>query len=93
MKLTLNKKLSRHKAKVFVLCSFNIKNMTFLFFGLLLGEQLISAGIESIFWGETFRHGGDSVAFILTANVYFYYSNELGEFLLDLTLNAEVEDD
>ena len=93
MKITLNRKLNRHKAKIFALCSFNIKNLTFLFFGLLFAEQLISASIEYMIWGETFKHWVDTVAFLVIANAYFYYSNELGEFLLDLQLNAEIKDD
>ena len=92
MKLKLNSKLSRHKAKLFSLCGFNIKNMTFLFAGILFSEQLISAGVEYIIFGETFKHYGDSVFFILLANIYLYYTNELGEFLLDLNLHAEVVD-
>ena len=66
--------------------------MTFLFFGLLMGEQLISAGIEYLIWGETFKHWLDSVYFVVLANLYFYYTNALGEFLLDLHINAEVVD-
>ena len=92
MNLKLNSKLSRHKAKLFSLCGCNIKNMTFLFAGVLFSEQLISAGVEYIVFGETFNHYFDSLFFIFLANVYLYYTNELGEFLLDLNLHAEVVD-
>lgn len=92
MKIKLNKKLNRHKAKVFTLCRFNIRSLTYLFFGVLFGQQFISAGIEYLFWGETFKHWGDSVFMVAITGAYFYYANELGEFLLDLHLNAEVDE-
>lgn len=88
-KLKLKCKLSRSKAKIFALCNFNIKNMTYLFMGIFFGEQLISASIEYLIWGETFKHFVDPVFFTLLACSYFYYTNALGEFLLDLQLNAE----
>jgi len=93
MRIMINRKLSRHKAKIFTLCSFNIRSLTYLFFGVLFGQQFISAGIEYAFWGETFEHLGDSVFMVLITGAYFYYANELGEFLLDLHLNAEVIED
>jgi len=93
MRIMINRKLSKHKAKIFTLCSFNIKSLTYLFFGVLFGQQFISAGIEYAFWGETFKHWGDSVFVGLICGAYFYYANELGEFLLDLHLNAEVIED
>jgi len=92
MKIKLNSKLSRSRAKVFALCNFNIMKMTYLFFGILFCEQLISAGIEYFVWGETFSHWVDYIFLILIANAYLYYANALGEFLLDLHLNAEVEE-
>lgn len=92
MKLKINTKLSKSKAKIFALCGMNIQKMTFLFFGLFLGEQLISMAIEYLIWGETFKHWFDSVFFVFLSASYFYYSNALGEFLLDLHLNAEKVD-
>ncbi|RLV60959.1 hypothetical protein D5018_03715 [Parashewanella curva] len=91
MKIKLNRKLGKTKAKIFALTSLSIKNMTWLFLGLLVGTQLMMAGVELLVWGETFQHWGDSISFIVIASAYFYYSNALGEFLLDLHLNAEVE--
>ena len=94
MDIKLSYKLRREKAKLFALCNFNIKNMTYLFFGLLLAQQLLSASIEYFIWGYTFKHWGDAIFFTLLASAYFYYSNALGEFLLDLQLNSEcVKDD
>lgn len=90
MRIKLNRKLSRSKAKVFTLCNFNIRSMTFLFFGILVAVQITSAGIEYLVYGETFKHWGDSLFFVLISGAYFYYSNALGEFLLDLHLNSEV---
>lgn len=92
MKLKLNYKLRREKAKLFALCNFNIKNMTYLFFGLFLGEQLISASVEYLIWGDTFKHWGDPIFFTLLSGAYFYYTNALGELLLNLHLNAKEED-
>lgn len=92
MKLKLNYKLNRNKAKLFALCNFNIRNMTVLFLGIVIAQQLISAAIEYLLFGETFKHWGDSVFFILIANAYFYYTNALGCFLLDLQLNTEEVD-
>ena len=93
MKIKLNRNVGKVNAFVFTLCSCSIKNLTYLFLGLAFGEQFISSGLEYLITGETFEHWFDSVFLILIAGVYFYFAYELGDFLLDLTLNAEVEKD
>jgi hypothetical protein len=93
MKIKLNRNIGKVKAFVFTLCGCSIKSLTYLFLGLALGEQFISAGIEYLIYGETFEHWFDSAFLMAISGTYFYFAYELGDFLLDLTLNAEVEKD
>lgn len=92
MKIKLYINIGKVKAFVFSLCGCSIKNLTFLFLGLAFGEQFISAGVEYLIYGETFEHWLDSVFLIVISGAYFYFSYELGYFLLDLFLNADAED-
>tara|TARA_R110000851_G_scaffold313615_1_gene475305 strand:- start:33 stop:311 length:279 start_codon:yes stop_codon:yes gene_type:complete len=87
--IKLNRKVGKVKAFVFSLCSFSIKSMTYLFLGLAIGEQFISASIEYLIYGETFNHWFDSVFLMVLSGTYFYFAYELGDFLLDLVLNGE----
>lgn len=93
MKIKLNRKIGKIKAFVFSLCACSIRNLTFLFLGLAFGEQFISASLEYLITGETFEHWFDPVFLFVIASSYFYFAYELGDFLLDLNLNAEVEKD
>jgi hypothetical protein len=93
MIIKLNRKVGNVKAFVFTLCSCSIRNLTWLFIGIAFGEQLISSSIEYIVTGETFGHWFDSAFLFAVASLYFYFAYELGDFLLDLTLNAEVKQD
>lgn len=80
--------LSKNKmeARIFVLCQYSIRNLTVLFIGILVSEQLISAGIEFIVWGEMFPHIIDGIFYFFISWAYLGYSYKLGDFLLDLTL-------
>jgi len=82
MIIKLDSKLRRLKIMLFVLCSFNIKKMTWLFIGLLFAEQAIIAT------GGYFQHWFDSLFLFFISAAYIYYTNAMGEFLLDLHLNA-----
>ena len=93
MKIKLNRNIGKVNAFVFSLCGCSIKNLTYLFLGLALGEQCISAGLEYLITGETFEHWFDSVFLITIAGAYFYFTYGLGGFLLDLAINAEVTKD
>ena len=90
--IRLNRKLGKLKAKIFCLCGLSIRKMTAFFFGLWLATQGISASIEYLIWGALFPHIGDSIITLTLSVVYIYYSHELGDFLLDLQLNAKVEE-
>lgn len=90
MKIKLDRKLGKSKMKLFALCNFNISKMTWLFIGIFLAEQGISVSIEMLLVGDISHHWFDSVFLIALSGLYFHYSNALGEFLLDLHLNAEV---
>jgi hypothetical protein len=63
--------------------------MTNYFLGVLISEQLLDAAIQYTIFGEIFKWWGDSVVFMSLAIAYLYFSNALGEFLLDLHLNGE----
>ena len=91
MNITLESKLGKTKAKIFALCNLNISNMTALFIGVAFAERFISMGIEQAIWGESFPHLIDTVFLISWSAMYLHYTNELGKFLLDLTLNTEVK--
>lgn len=93
MKIKLNRKLGKVKAFVFTLCGCSIKKLTWLFLGLAIGEQLISVSLEYLITGEVFAHWFDAVFMFVIASAYFYFSYALGDFLLDLALNAEIEKD
>ena len=88
MIIKLDSKLRRHKIMLFVLCSFNIKKMTWLFIGLLFAEQAISMSVEKLATGGYFQHWFDSLFLFFISAAYIYYTNAMGEFLLDLHLNA-----
>ncbi len=84
MIIKLDSKLRRHKIMLFVLCSFNIKKMTWLFIGLLFAEQAISMSVEKLATGGYFQHWFDSLFLFFISAAYIYYTNAMGEFLLDL---------
>lgn len=89
--IRVNRKLGKLKAKIFCLCGLSIRKMTAFFFGLWLASQGISASIEFLIWGELFTHIGDSIITLTLSVMYIYYSQELGDLLLDLQFNEEVE--
>lgn len=86
MKLYLNHNLGRFEAKLFALCRLNVWRM---FVAVLFAEQIASALIENVIWGETFPHWFDAVLAVLWFAAFIYYANRLGEFLLKLHLEAE----
>jgi len=92
-RIKLTRKLSRLERFVFSTCACSIRNLTWLFLGIALGEQFISAAIEYFITGESFVHWFDYVFLYALSMTYFYYAHQLGDFLLDLTLNAEVEEE
>lgn len=81
-------KLNKITLFIFSACNFNVKNLTFLFWGLLSSEQMLSIGIEYLFWGDHFRHWGDTVAFTLLPLLYYYYVYTLSKLLTRLHLDA-----
>lgn len=93
MKVELNRKLSKSKQFIFTLCDLKVQNLTMMFLGLVVAQQLISAAIEFAVWGEAFPHIIDSVFFFSVSWTYLYYLYGLGDFLLDMVLNGEVKED
>ena len=91
MNIVSTYKLGKIKAKIFVLCGLKIRNMTWLFLGIWLAQQGISMSIEFLLFGDLFPHAIDSIFTIFISTCYFYYVNELGDFLLDLHLNGKVQ--
>ena len=90
MNIKTNAKIKgKVKAWVFSLCGCSVRNMTWLFIGVFLAEQGVSIAIEYLIWGEHFTHGFDRFFTGWLACMYFLYIHSLGDFLLDLTLNAE----
>ena len=83
------RKMGKIKAKLFCLCALSVRRMTVYFVGLWLAIQGVFVSVETLFWGETFSHAGDSIVTMLISVAYFYYTHAMGDFLLDLTLNAE----
>lgn len=90
MRIKLNRSIGKVESTIFSLCQFNISHMTWLFIGIFLAEQGLSVSIEMMIYGEHFSHWFDYVFLMVLTTSYFYYTNELGKFLLDLILNAEV---
>jgi hypothetical protein len=88
----MNIKLGKFKGKLFVLCGLNIKKMTWLFIGIWLAEQGASIAIEFLFFGENFPHAFDSYFTLALVSAYFYYTNALGEFLLELAVTKKPGD-
>lgn len=87
VKVQFKHRTSKLKAGIFVLCQYNIRLLTVLFFGLLLSEQLIQASFEILIYGETFYNNVDVFVYFIVGTLYFYYVYALGDFLLDLTRN------
>lgn len=92
MKVKLNRSTGKVNAFVFALCGLSVRNLTFLFVGIALGEQMISVAVEYLIFGERFQHWFDSVFLFCLTSAYFHFSCELGDFLLDLHLNGEIKD-
>lgn len=89
MDVRLNRKIGKAKAFVFTLCACSTRNLTFMFFGVVVAQQLISASIEFLLFGEAFPHWIDSAFFITASCSYLYFLYELGDFLLDIAMNGK----
>lgn len=84
-------KLGKFKAWLFSLVGLSSNKMIWFWFSVLFCQQMISASIEILVWGERFEHIGDSIAAFVIVSLYAYYQSELGKFMLKLILSENKE--
>ena len=92
MNVKLNYKMSKDKRFVFSLCTMDAKKLTWVFIGIFVFEQLLSASVEYLIFGEIFHHWFDSLITGFIGGSYFYYLHALGDFLLKLITESEASD-
>ena len=78
-------KVNKFSAKIFVLCKFRIRELTWLFIGVWFAVQILFVAVEMLIWGETFPHYGDVISTFILSWIYFHNLHLLGDVLIKIT--------